>query len=752
MSGPLRTQLANAHKFLSEALNKHDKVEYRPEIVDEQPDATNLARLSKELQCLTLDFKKISKHMSSIEENNRLFSQLVIAEATSSATVKKEHAEYETFIEKYPYPDTLIIAQDKVAEIEVLMGAYQSLIDNLNKKIDLASQRLRRRSASNSPQRSSNPSHSSSRGERASHSIKVKPLEMPKFTGIRREFPQFHNLFTIAIINNPNLTDAEKHVHLVACCEGEPLHMIKDYPPTDASFPICWGLLERRYKDEKQIIRDLYAILDKLQPANNNIKSLRATFDEISRTIRQLEGLGESVNQPRIVVDVKKKWPAAMIDRLEEAEEINKNWDIEKMLELLEKLISRKEHVQNIVDLRSSTPAISPIHQAGPKFNKIRRSFQDLSMRPHPSQPDGFLPTFPNSAFLANADQAPEDSTSRYSLNKSSCFECNYGTSAFIANPTSPSFFGYDAKRHRPCLFCGGAHFSSDCVVHKTIESRINQAGKLNPPRCPRCLSSKHHLPCNRPLKCLHCSSNHHQCFCRKHIGEKFGQAAATSANPLFKKRPKDKNRGFNSSSYVVSGVHTDGHDHDDEEENEVYAVEHEQEENIDEENYFTDTYENEYEETQNFQALASEPEPPDRAINGVSRKEPSYCTYLSCFRAQAVNPKIPELKAWATVMIDSGAVPHSWITDELADKLMLEGTATEISVNTFNSDQPKNLKTRTVLVNLRRLDGSFYPIVLQTTRSIAARPIRTIITNLSPTFSRSKPSSLALLRLSHKF
>uniref|UniRef100_A0A914DKT4 Uncharacterized protein n=1 Tax=Acrobeloides nanus TaxID=290746 RepID=A0A914DKT4_9BILA len=155
--------------------------------------------------------------MSSIEENNRLFSQLVIAEATSSATVKKEHAEYETFIENHPYPDKLIIAQDKVAEIEVLMGAYQSLIDNLNKKIDLASQRLRRRSTSSSSQRSSNPSHSSSQGERASHSIKVKPLEMPKFTGIRREFPQFHNLFTIAIINNPKLTEAEKHVHLVDC-------------------------------------------------------------------------------------------------------------------------------------------------------------------------------------------------------------------------------------------------------------------------------------------------------------------------------------------------------------------------------------------------------------------------------------------------------------------------------------------------------------------------------------------------------
>uniref|UniRef100_A0A914E478 Uncharacterized protein n=1 Tax=Acrobeloides nanus TaxID=290746 RepID=A0A914E478_9BILA len=124
-------------------------------------------------------------------------------------------------------------------------------------------------------------------------------------------------------------------------------------------------------------------------------------------------------------------------------------------------------------------------------------------------------------------------------------------------------------------------------------------------------------------------------------------------ANPFFKKRPKDKNRGFNSLSYVVSGLHTD---HD--EEDAVYAVEHDQEGNIDEEHYFTDTYENEYEMTQNFQALASKLDMPDVVINGVFCKELSYCTYLSCIRAQAVNPKIPEFKAWATVMVDSGEFP----------------------------------------------------------------------------------------------
>ncbi|VDD97608.1 unnamed protein product, partial [Enterobius vermicularis] len=68
-------------------------------------------------------------------------------------------------------------------------------------------------------------------------------------------------------------------------------------------------------------------------------------------------------------------------------------------------------------------------------------------------------------------------------------------------------------KIRRPCIFCKGEHFNSECKRYGTLEQRKRRAYELG--LCIKCLRSNHRFKnCTITKKCCYCQKDHNSAFC----------------------------------------------------------------------------------------------------------------------------------------------------------------------------------------------------------------------------------------------
>lgn len=102
----------------------------------------------------------------------------------------------------------------------------------------------------------------------------------------------FYDLFSSIVINNNELTDAERMQYLKTSLSGEAERMISSLPVTDANFSIVWNWLISRYENKRFL---LSAQLDKLfniKPiktnSSHNLSALKTTVTEFLSALRAL--------------------------------------------------------------------------------------------------------------------------------------------------------------------------------------------------------------------------------------------------------------------------------------------------------------------------------------------------------------------------------------------------------------------------------------------------------------------------------
>lgn len=66
-------------------------------------------------------------------------------------------------------------------------------------------------------------------------------LNLPRFSGLSKDWLSFSDLFTASIINNLNLTNAQRLQFLKTCLAEQPLHLIQSLSVTDDNFKIAWS-------------------------------------------------------------------------------------------------------------------------------------------------------------------------------------------------------------------------------------------------------------------------------------------------------------------------------------------------------------------------------------------------------------------------------------------------------------------------------------------------------------------------------
>lgn len=122
--------------------------------------------------------------------------------------------------------------------------------------------------------------------------LKLKPIEIPTFSGEYKCWISFKNMFDSLIHNNADLSDLQKIHYLKTCLAGEAERLISQFDVTDQSYKPAYDLLSERYQNDVVLV-DTHIITILAQPelkteSSDGIKEL---MDVTMENLRALKGL-----------------------------------------------------------------------------------------------------------------------------------------------------------------------------------------------------------------------------------------------------------------------------------------------------------------------------------------------------------------------------------------------------------------------------------------------------------------------------
>lgn len=127
--------------------------------------------------------------------------------------------------------------------------------------------------------------------------LKLKPIEIPTFTGTFKTWPTFSGLFKTLIIKNGALDNIQKMQYLKTNVSGEAAKLISNIDVTADNFDIAWKLLIERFEN-KRAIRDTHLeLLLKLPDMKfENSGDLQEYYDKSKECIELLKDMsGEQI-------------------------------------------------------------------------------------------------------------------------------------------------------------------------------------------------------------------------------------------------------------------------------------------------------------------------------------------------------------------------------------------------------------------------------------------------------------------------
>ena len=123
--------------------------------------------------------------------------------------------------------------------------------------------------------------------------MKLPKLELQPFNGETTAWPEFWDLFHVAIHINSQVPTVQKFAHLKSLLRGEAAKCIASIPTTESNYKVAIDRLQSRY-GKPELLR--HRLLTKITEMKHleNYKTLRDGVDELTATIRALEVQGVS--------------------------------------------------------------------------------------------------------------------------------------------------------------------------------------------------------------------------------------------------------------------------------------------------------------------------------------------------------------------------------------------------------------------------------------------------------------------------
>ena len=174
-------------------------------------------------------------------------------------------------------------------------------------------------------------------------SMRLPKLEIPKFFGDTKKWPEFWNSYKAAI-DKSNLLDVEKFICLKTLVIGEAANAISGLSLTNDNYGEVINILKDRFGDKQIIISShLNSLLKLPMVKENDLQQLRSFYDEVELNVRSLVTLGVAVASFGTLVST------VVIDKLSPdiklliARHIKDTWNLMKILELLNEELKARE-------------------------------------------------------------------------------------------------------------------------------------------------------------------------------------------------------------------------------------------------------------------------------------------------------------------------------------------------------------------------------------------------------------------------
>ena len=189
--------------------------------------------------------------------------------------------------------------------------------------------------------------------------MKLPKTDLRKFSGDVLDWPEFWDIFRVAVHDNPEIPPVQKFVYLKSLLTGEAAGYVANIKTEEANYDVAVQRLQSRYgKDEVQRNRLMTKLAD-MKPLEQSNKAMRDAVDELCAIVRALQVQGVTPEQygallmPLIESKLPKDW------RLEWAREkaglAKDDVTFSKLLKFLERELEIRESADHSEEKNQSS-------------------------------------------------------------------------------------------------------------------------------------------------------------------------------------------------------------------------------------------------------------------------------------------------------------------------------------------------------------------------------------------------------------
>ncbi|XP_058457001.1 uncharacterized protein LOC131434350 [Malaya genurostris] len=127
--------------------------------------------------------------------------------------------------------------------------------------------------------------------------VRLPPINVPTFSGERKHWRSFKDIYETTIHNRMDLKDSMKMQYLVSYLEGDARRLVSSFPISDANYREAWATLTNFYDKKKYtvfaLVREFVDQSAINTASSSNLRRLVTTSDDV---VRQLNALGDEFN------------------------------------------------------------------------------------------------------------------------------------------------------------------------------------------------------------------------------------------------------------------------------------------------------------------------------------------------------------------------------------------------------------------------------------------------------------------------
>ncbi|XP_049871172.1 uncharacterized protein LOC126370378 [Pectinophora gossypiella] len=367
--------------------------------------------------------------------------------------------------------DILTLLDEKCEEDE---DSYREQFDSMYFDIVAVYSQLTRKSES----QSTAPNRPAS-----APTVKLPKIEIPKFSGNIKSWPEYYDIFNALIHENGSLSNTEKMQYLVSTLSGDALGLIRTFPAQGIYYEEAYRTLVARYRDKRELAFTCWKEMQAVNIKANTPLEFRRVLDTFNENLTILKGLGLPTAQWDFVLCY------LLLSKLDsktrcEFEQAHPTTELPCYATLKDFLYSKCEAL--VRDTHFSS-------QARSSSNNPRTLDSKKSNQGHKAT---------TSVFLSKTDKESEKPVVKQP-------KPQVKSSTPVSSPSSvpASQSAVSVK----CSYCNSDHSIARCVTFTNLPLQARADYAKDHHWCFNCLKSSHGVrDCNSLFRCQKCRQKHH--------------------------------------------------------------------------------------------------------------------------------------------------------------------------------------------------------------------------------------------------